>query len=91
MITGKLIKQHPRPSKAAKAIAGWLTVDHGHATWWDDPRTPDGKPLAELDKPEIESCSTHGLMLRGFESIGSDEHGTPLYRFQRWYITPQKH
>lgn len=86
MITGRLQKQLPKPSKP---IVGAMTCHDKRALWWDDPSTSNGKILAEIRNPEIVSSSTHGIHFRGFEPSGTDKTGREVLKYQEWWITPQ--
>lgn len=84
MITGRLVKQLPKPSKP---IDGVMTADDKKMYWWDDPTTENGKVLAKLRLPEILSASTRGIHFSGFES-GVDKMGRETLIYQEWWITP---
>jgi hypothetical protein len=86
MITGKLQKQLPKPSKP---INGTMTCYEKRLLWWDDPTTTMGRILAEIRTPEIISASTHGIYFRGFEPSGVDKSGREILKYQEWWITPK--
>jgi len=85
MITGRLQKQLPKPSKP---INGTMTCHDKRLLWWDDPTTTMGRILAEIRNPEIMSASTHGIQFRGFEPSGIDKSGREVLKYQEWWITP---
>jgi hypothetical protein len=85
MITGRLRKQLPKPSKP---IDGTMTCHDKRLLWWDDPTTTMGRILAEIRNPEIMSASTHGIQFRGFEPSGIDKSGREVLKYQEWWITP---
>jgi len=85
MITGRLQKQLPKPSKP---IGGTMTYHEKRLLWWDDPTTTMGRILAEIRNPEIMSASTHGIQFRGFEPSGIDKSGREVLKYQEWWITP---
>ena len=84
MITGRLVKQLPKPSKP---IDGVMTADDKKMYWWDDPTTENGRVLAELNRPEILSVSTQGIHFKGLE-YGVDKAGCSTAKYQEWWITP---
>ena len=87
MISGRLQKQLPKPSKP---INGAMTSDNKRLIWWDDPTTVLAKILAEIRNPEIMSASTYGIQFRGFEPSGIDKSGREVLKYQEWWITPKK-
>ena len=85
MITGTLRKQKP---KSGDPIIGMMTADGNNLQWWDDSTKQDGRIMAELRKAEIQSASSHGICLKGYEPAGADRHGRKILKYQEWWITP---
>ena len=54
----------------------------------DDSTKQDGRIMAELRKAEIQSASSHGICLKGYEPAGADRHGRKILKYQEWWITP---
>jgi hypothetical protein len=60
-----------------------LNAENNNLTWWDDPTSNDGRILARLDKAEIQTGSSRGLRLKGYEPLGGLK-----FRYQEWLIVP---
>jgi hypothetical protein len=85
MITGTLRKQKPKPGAA---IIGMMTADSNNLQWWDDSTQRHGRIMAELRKAEIQSASSHGISIKGYEPAGVDRHGREILKYQEWWLTP---
>lgn len=73
-----LIKQLPEPEKTK--TKGYLDVDSKTktASFW----TSDGQRIAILERAEIKSANSIGIVLGGFEATGKNN----TYIYQEWYL-----
>ncbi len=46
----------------------------------------DSKLIGELERVQIIFAAAHGIMLSGFENIGTDRYGNMKFIYQEWWL-----
>ena len=64
---------------------GILCFDKGKATFFENEANENDALLGVLEKSEVDFISSHGIMVKGFESMGVGKDGREQFRYMEWW------